>query len=209
MPQPVSELHLPHLDTMGLERQEAMDAVVAARSAHWLARTDLGYAVTRLQDVDRHPARPALPLGAVDDRAVPRARGHALPRRAAHRVHPHHGGRGPRPPAPPGRARLHAGLGQPAPAHHAEGGRRAGRPDRRPGRVRAGGRCLRSLPHPHHLRAPRRAARGLEALLRLGHRHLPHLQQQPRRGHAPHRAGERGAQRLRERDDRGAAGRST
>ena len=51
MPQLVSELDLPHLDMMGLERREALDAVEAARSVHWLARTDLGYAVTRLQDV--------------------------------------------------------------------------------------------------------------------------------------------------------------
>ncbi len=51
MPQLVSELDLPHLDMMGLERREALDAVEAARSEHWLARTDLGYAVTRLQDV--------------------------------------------------------------------------------------------------------------------------------------------------------------
>jgi cytochrome P450 len=51
MPQQVSELNLPSLDIMGLERMEALDAIEAARSAHWLARTDLGYAVTRLQDV--------------------------------------------------------------------------------------------------------------------------------------------------------------
>jgi cytochrome P450 len=51
MPQLVSELNLPHLDTVGLERQEAVDAIEAARSLHWLARTELGYAVTRLQDV--------------------------------------------------------------------------------------------------------------------------------------------------------------
>jgi cytochrome P450 len=51
MPQLVSELNLPSLDIMGLDRMEALDAVEAARSAHWLARTDLGYAVTRLQDV--------------------------------------------------------------------------------------------------------------------------------------------------------------
>jgi len=51
MPQPVSELNLPHLDMVGLERWEALDAMEAARSVHWLARTDLGYAVTRLQDV--------------------------------------------------------------------------------------------------------------------------------------------------------------
>jgi cytochrome P450 len=51
MSQLVSELNLPSLDIMGLDRMEALDAVEAARSAHWLARTDLGYAVTRLQDV--------------------------------------------------------------------------------------------------------------------------------------------------------------
>ncbi len=51
MPQLVSELNLPHLDTVGLERQEAVDAIEAARSVHWLARTELGFAVTRLQDV--------------------------------------------------------------------------------------------------------------------------------------------------------------
>ena len=51
MPQLVSELDLPHLDTIGLERREAIDAIEAARAVHWLARTDLGYSVTRLQDV--------------------------------------------------------------------------------------------------------------------------------------------------------------
>src|ERR1700728_1467235 len=51
MPQPVSELDLPSLDTVGLERREAIDAIAAARSVHWLARSELGYSVTRLQDV--------------------------------------------------------------------------------------------------------------------------------------------------------------
>jgi cytochrome P450 len=51
MPQLVSELNLPCLDMMGLQRREALDAIEAARTVHWLARTDLGYAVTRLQDV--------------------------------------------------------------------------------------------------------------------------------------------------------------
>ena len=46
--------------------------------------------------------------------------------------------------------------------------------------------------------------RGLEALLGLGHRHLPHLQRQPGRGPAAHRAGGRRAHRLRERHDRRA-----
>jgi len=51
MPQLVSELDLPYLDTVGLERREAVDAIAAARSVHWLARSELGYSVTRQQDV--------------------------------------------------------------------------------------------------------------------------------------------------------------
>ncbi len=51
MPQLVSELELPSLDVVGLERQEALDAIAAARSVHWLARNELGYTVTHLQDV--------------------------------------------------------------------------------------------------------------------------------------------------------------
>ena len=51
MPQLVSELELPSLDVVGLDRQDAIDALEAARSVHWLARNDLGYTVTRLADV--------------------------------------------------------------------------------------------------------------------------------------------------------------
>jgi cytochrome P450 len=51
MPQLVTELDLPYLDTVGLERREAVDAIAAARSVHWLARSELGYTVTRQQDV--------------------------------------------------------------------------------------------------------------------------------------------------------------
>ncbi len=51
MAQLVSELELPLLDTDGLERREALDAIAAARSVHWLARFDMGYTVTRQQDV--------------------------------------------------------------------------------------------------------------------------------------------------------------
>jgi cytochrome P450 len=51
MPQLVSELELPHLDTIGLERHDAVAAIEAARATHWLARTEMGYTVTRLQDV--------------------------------------------------------------------------------------------------------------------------------------------------------------
>ena len=49
--QPVSELDLPYLDTIGLERREAVDAISEARARHWLARTELGYSVINLQDV--------------------------------------------------------------------------------------------------------------------------------------------------------------
>ena len=51
MAQLVSELDLPYLDVVGLERQDAIEAIEAARSVHWLARNELGYTVTRLQDV--------------------------------------------------------------------------------------------------------------------------------------------------------------
>ena len=51
MPQLVTELTLPHLDIVGVEREDAMAAIGEARSQHWLARGDLGYVVTRLEDV--------------------------------------------------------------------------------------------------------------------------------------------------------------
>jgi cytochrome P450 len=51
MPQLVSDLNLPYLDTMGLERRAAIEAIAAARSVHWLARSDIGYSVTNQQDV--------------------------------------------------------------------------------------------------------------------------------------------------------------
>lgn len=51
MPQLVSDLDLPYLDTLGLERREAIEAIAAARTEHWLARSELGYSVTGLQDV--------------------------------------------------------------------------------------------------------------------------------------------------------------
>ena len=47
----VGELELPLLNTIGLERQDAIDAIEVARSQHWLARTEMGYSVTRLEDV--------------------------------------------------------------------------------------------------------------------------------------------------------------
>jgi cytochrome P450 len=51
MTQLVSELQLPYLDTIGLERRDAIEAIKAARSEHWLAKTEMGYQVTRLPDV--------------------------------------------------------------------------------------------------------------------------------------------------------------
>src|SRR5580704_13592301 len=51
MTQLVTELELPYLDMVGLERHDAIEAVKAARAQHWLARTDMGFSVTRLQDV--------------------------------------------------------------------------------------------------------------------------------------------------------------
>jgi cytochrome P450 len=50
-PQLVTELDLPGLNTVGLERLDALAAIEAARSVHWLARTDMGYCVTRADDV--------------------------------------------------------------------------------------------------------------------------------------------------------------
>jgi cytochrome P450 len=51
MAQLVTELQLPYLNTVGLERQDAIEAIKAARAEHWLASTEMGYQVTHLQDV--------------------------------------------------------------------------------------------------------------------------------------------------------------
>lgn len=51
MAQPVTELELPYLSTIGLERFDAIAAVKEARAQHWLARTDMGYSVMRHEDV--------------------------------------------------------------------------------------------------------------------------------------------------------------
>ncbi len=44
------ELDLPMLDTSGLERSEALEAAALAGRRHWLARTPLGFSLTRYQD---------------------------------------------------------------------------------------------------------------------------------------------------------------
>jgi cytochrome P450 len=46
-----TDLELPYLNTLGMERLSALDAIEAARSQHWLARTDMGFSVMRLEDV--------------------------------------------------------------------------------------------------------------------------------------------------------------
>lgn len=47
---PAYELDLPMLDTAGLERSEALAAAARAASQHWLARTPLGFSLTRYDD---------------------------------------------------------------------------------------------------------------------------------------------------------------
>jgi cytochrome P450 len=47
----VHELELPLLRTIGMERREAIAAVEAARAQNWLAKTEMGYSVMRLEDV--------------------------------------------------------------------------------------------------------------------------------------------------------------
>jgi cytochrome P450 len=47
----VHELDLPVLQTIGMERLDAIAAVSEARAQHWLARTEMGYTVTGLADV--------------------------------------------------------------------------------------------------------------------------------------------------------------
>jgi cytochrome P450 len=46
----VHELDLPVVDTLGLERDEALAVIAGAREQHWLARTPLGFALTRHDD---------------------------------------------------------------------------------------------------------------------------------------------------------------
>ena len=48
----VSELELPYLDAGEIEsREERLAALATARDTHWLARSPLGYAITRHEDV--------------------------------------------------------------------------------------------------------------------------------------------------------------
>ena len=47
----VNELDLPSCDTVGMDRAKRHAVIAAARARHWLARTPLGYAVTRYEDI--------------------------------------------------------------------------------------------------------------------------------------------------------------
>jgi cytochrome P450 len=47
----VDELELPSCDTIGLEREERLAVIAEARRQHWLARTPLGFAFTRYDDI--------------------------------------------------------------------------------------------------------------------------------------------------------------
>jgi cytochrome P450 len=46
----VYELDLPDVDTVGLARDEALEAIAEARSHHWLARSPLGFSLSRQED---------------------------------------------------------------------------------------------------------------------------------------------------------------
>lgn len=73
----VDQLELPQIDILGVDRAEALVALQQASRQHWLARTPLGYAMTRYEDVvallrDRrfHSALALLPqLAGIDDDA--------------------------------------------------------------------------------------------------------------------------------------------
>ena len=47
----VHELELPEVELIDLERAEALAVLAKAREGHWLARTPMGYMVTRHEDV--------------------------------------------------------------------------------------------------------------------------------------------------------------
>ena len=129
----VHELELPTLNTIGLERLEALAAIEEARSQHWLARTEMGYSVTRLDDVTAilrdkrfHSALSLLPqmAGLPEDHRGRPPTWQSILSMARRRS---------RPPATPRCPGLHPGFGQPAATHHA---RRGHRPDRSGGRRR-------------------------------------------------------------------------
>lgn len=46
----VYELDLPEVDTVGMGREEALEAIAEARSQHWLAKSPLGFTLSRRED---------------------------------------------------------------------------------------------------------------------------------------------------------------
>ncbi|MGI8493523.1 MAG: cytochrome P450, partial [Acidimicrobiales bacterium] len=77
MPTPAAELDIPEVEVLGVDRAEAIAILRAAAEKHWLARTPLGYAVTRYEDVTAvlrdkrwHSGVALLPqLAGIDDEA--------------------------------------------------------------------------------------------------------------------------------------------
>lgn len=47
----VHELDLPSCDTVGIDREQRLAVIAAARAEHWLARTPMGFALTRYEDI--------------------------------------------------------------------------------------------------------------------------------------------------------------
>ena len=152
-----------------------------------------------------HPAGPALPLRRRPGRAA-RGRdrpGVPAPQRAP--VDPLHGGRRAQPPAPAGRAGVHAEGRRPAAARScARSSNELVDAVAAHGPLRPRRRHLRAVPDPDHLRAARRAEGGLEAVQPLGHRHAAHLQRRPRRGRCRSSCGAGRARRVLARADRRA-----
>ena len=181
MPQLVSELDLPYLDTVGLERREAIDAIAAARAVHWLARTELGYSVIRQQDVTAilRDQRFHSALSMISGR--PRCKARAPGSRRASRSWPW-------------RVTDHARLRRlvapaftPAAADRLRPFMREvvgdwSTPSSAPAAASWWPTSCEPYPIPIICELLGRPARGLEALLGVGHRHLPDLQPEPGRG---------------------------
>ena len=201
----VGELELPLLQTIGLERFDAIAAIEDGPGRALVGPDGHGLLRHPPRGRDGHPARQALPFGPLH----PARRCRACPswRTAAGVASPSSPWRGTStracagsspPPSP--RSRPIASAPPCGPCSASSSNASVG-----------DGECefvsdgVRALPHSHHLRAAGRAARGLEALLVVGHGHLPHLQRHVGTGSPAHRSGLRRADRLRERHDRGTS----